>query len=293
MHKLPLGLITEDVLSKLIRTPTSIKGELEVRRQQREVCVFQQDTEEERSKTVAATTAHWRDTKQFEILEGWRGELYPVYGPGNQLLYSVERTASALLGIVTYGAHLMAYVKDPNASYGMKVWVPRRSYGKHTYPGMLDNTVAGGMSTGELPLECIIREAQEEASLPEDVVRKNITSHGTVTYIYMRSKHATGEVGLIQPEVQYVYELELPADVVPKPNDDEVDSFNLFTIEEVQERMAKGEFKPNTTLLMLDFFIRNGIVTPENEENFDEIVARLHRPLNFAGPHRTIPENSN
>jgi 8-oxo-dGTP pyrophosphatase MutT (NUDIX family) len=289
VYKLPLGFMTEDVLKKLIKTPTSVKGELEVRRGQREVCVFQEDTEEERSKRAAATAAYWRENKEFRVLEGWRDELYPVYGPHDQLLYSVERTAAALFGIVTYGAHMMAYVKDPEASHGIKLWVPRRSYGKHTYAGMLDNTVAGGMATGEDPLECIIREAEEEASLPDEVVRKNVTAHGTVTYIYMRNELATGEVGLIQPEVQYVFDLELPIDIIPKPNDSEVECFYLWTVEEVQRNMAMGAFKPNTTLLMLDFFIRHGILTPENEKDFDEIKIRLHRPLDFPGPHGARP----
>ncbi|KFY60604.1 hypothetical protein V497_03490 [Pseudogymnoascus sp. VKM F-4516 (FW-969)] len=288
VNKLPIGLMTENVLNKLVKTPVAVKGELEVRRDLREVCVFQEKTEKERSEWVASTTAYWRDNKEFEILEGWRNELFPVYGPNNELLYSVERCAAALLGVVTYGTHMMAYVKSPESSYGIKLWVPRRARNKQTYGGMLDNTVAGGMATGEDPFECIIREASEEASLPDKLVRENATAHGAVTYIYLRSKLATGEVGLVQPEVQYVFDLELPADVVLKPNDSEVECFYLWTVEEVQEHMRRGEFKPNCALLMLDFFIRHGILTPENEADFDEIKSRLHRPLNFPGPHTAL-----
>lgn len=288
-HKEPLGLMREHVLDKLIKTPTAIKGELEVRRTAREVLIFHQPTEEERSTKAAATTAYWRENKTFRVLEGWRDELYPVYGPLNHLLYSVERTAAALFGIVTYGSHLTAYVKDHTASHGIKLWIPRRSKSKGTYAGMLDNTVAGGMATGEEPLECIIREAEEEASLPDEVVRKNITAHGNITYIYMRNEQATGEVGLIQPEVECVYDLELPAGVVPKPNDSEVECFYLWTVEEVQEHLAKGEFKPNCALVLLDFFIRHGILTRDNEKDFDEINRRIHRPLDFPGPHGTRP----
>lgn len=289
VNKVPLGLMTDNVLKKLIKTPIAVKGELEVRRNQREVCVFQQKTEEERSEMAGITTAYWRENKEFKVLEGWRNELYPVYGPGDLLLYSIERTAAALLGVVTYGAHMTAYVKSPESSHGIKLWVPRRASGKHTYAGMLDNTVAGGMATGEDPFECIIREAEEEASLPDELVRKNATAHGNITYIYLRSELTTGEVGLVQPEVQYVYDLELPTDVIPKPNDSEVQCFYLWTVEEVQDRMARGEFKPNCNLLLLDFFIRHGIVTPENEKDFDEIKSRLHRPLDFPGPHGARP----
>ena len=90
----------------------------------------------------------------------------------------------------------------------------------------------------------------------------------------------------IQPECQYVYDLEIPRGVIPKPNDSEVQEFYLLTVEEVQEHMANGEFKPNCALLVLDFFIRHGILTAENESNFEEIQRRLHRNLDFPGPHR-------
>jgi len=132
----------------------------------------------------------------------------------------------------------------------------------------------------------LVRESSEEASLPRDLVRTSATSHGMVTYIYIRTANATGEVGLIQPECQYIYDLELSPDMIPKPNDSEVQEFYLWDVEEVQEHMAKGEFKPNCALVMLDFFIRHGILTPENERDYDEIKNRIHRKLELPGPHR-------
>lgn len=284
-HHIPLGLIQQETLTKLIKTPTSVKGEMEIRRSAREVLIFNQATEEQRSAKVAATTKYWRENKMFRILEGWREELYPVYGPGNKLLYSVERTSAALFGIPSYGCHMTAYVKDSSATHGIKFWIPRRSRTKMTWAGRLDNTVAGGMATGEVPLECIIREAAEEASLPDGVVRPNIKAAGTVTYIYFRNEESTGELGLLEPEVEYVFDLELPADVVPKPCDSEVECFYLLTVEEVKEAMANGEFKPNCAVVLLDFFIRHGILKKEDEPDFNEIKRRMHRPLPFPGPH--------
>lgn len=151
---------------------------------------------------------------------------------------------------------------------------------------MLDNTVAGGIATGEEPFESLVREAEEEASLPEAVVRARVTYHRAVNYIYIRESRAGGESGMVQPECQHIYDLELPTDVLPKPNDSEVEEFYLWTVEQVQEHMAKGEFKPNCALVVLDFFIRRGILTKENEENYEEIKSRLHRELEFPGPHK-------
>jgi 8-oxo-dGTP pyrophosphatase MutT (NUDIX family) len=214
----------------------------------------------------------------FGVLRGWRNELYPIYGPGRELLASMERSATTLFGIITYGAHMTAYVKDEQ---GMRIWVPRRAHTKQTFPGMLDNTVGGGIVTGEEPFECLVREATEEASLPEDLVRANAKSCGCVTYFYVRDARAGGETGLLQPECEYVYDLQLDSDVILKPCDAEVEDFYLWTTDEVKVALSKGEFKPTCAIVLLDFFIRHGIITPENEKDYLEIVARIHRRHEF------------
>jgi 8-oxo-dGTP pyrophosphatase MutT (NUDIX family) len=237
---------------------------------------------EHRSKAVEQTVVAMRKTSYFEVLNKWRGELYPVYGAGGELLFSIERSASPLFGVVTYGVHLTGYVKstDENDHSQYKIWVPRRARAKQTYGGMLDNMVAGGIASGEQPFECLIRECEEEASLSEEMVRKGAKAAGTVTYFYIRDERAGGETRLLQPECQYVYDLELPEDIIPKPNDDEVEEFNLWSIQEVKDALARAEFKPNCALVMLDFFVRHGILTYE-DPGYTEIIARLHRRLEF------------
>ena len=247
--------------------------------------------EESRSQIVAATTKAMRATDHFSILRGWRDELYPVYGPGGELLFSLERAASALFGIVTYGVHMTAYTysksgageggaEEDGEKKEMQIWVPRRAASKQTYGGMLDNTVAGGISTGESAFESLVREAQEEASLPEAIVRKDAKAVGTVTYFHIRDHRAGGEIKLLQPECQYVYDLELKEDVVPKPGDDEVAVFELKTIDEVKQALKDGEFKPNCAMVLLDFFVRHGVLTAD-EPGYIEMVSRLHRRLEF------------
>lgn len=232
----------------------------------------------ERSAIVETTLLALRKTGHFKVLDKWRNELYAVYGRDKELLFNVERSATPLFGVVTYGVHLTAYVKKEG---DMKIWIPRRAKTKQTYGGMLDNAVAGGISSGESAFESLVRECAEEASLAEDFVRSTVKTCGCITYFYVRDEQAGGETKLLQPEVEYVYDLELPEDVIPKPGDDEVEEFYLWTVDEVQEHLAKGEFKPNCAAVMIDFFIRHGILTPENEKNFIEIVARLHRRFEF------------
>jgi len=220
-----------------------------------------------------------RNNNIFEVLNGWRDELYPIHGHNaSEDTISMERAASPLFGINTYGVHMTVYV---NTHEGMWVWVPRRAKDKQTYGGMLDNSVAGGLSTGEHPLDCIVREAAEEATLSEQMVRANAKACGTVSYWHISDPRAGGESGLLQPESQHIYDMEVGPEMIPKPGDNEVEAFHLLTIDEVKTALAEGQFKPNCALVLLDFFVRHGILTAENENDYVEIVSRLHRRLPF------------
>ena len=55
---------------------------------------------------------------------------------------------------------------------------------KDSWPGKLDNSVAGGVPSGMTPLESMIKECMEEASLPEDLVAPLIKPTGAVSYCY-------------------------------------------------------------------------------------------------------------
>ncbi|KAI8961374.1 NUDIX hydrolase domain-like protein [Daldinia sp. FL1419] len=288
----PLGYMLDSVVKKLLDTPEEIRGPVTVDEANRTVRAFELPTEAERTALVARLMQYWRENHTFDILRGWRNELWPVYGSNDEVLYSVERSGTGLLGIMRYGVHMTAYIKDETASYGMKILVAQRAANKSTYPNMLDNSVAGGLMTGEDPFECIIREADEEADLPESLMRERARFTGMVTYIYITDERAGGEAGQIYPETQWVYDIELPADFAPTPKDGEVADFYIWTVEEVQEKLAQRKFKPNCALILADFFIRHKILTPENEPDYDELVRRLHRKLPFPGPHQVGPSTS-
>ncbi|KUL91089.1 hypothetical protein ZTR_00718 [Talaromyces verruculosus] len=215
----------------------------------------------------------------FEVLKGWRAEMYPIYAPGGEFLMEMERCASPLFGIITYGVHMTGYVEDEKE--GLKLWVARRSKTKPTFPNMLDNTAAGGMSTGEHPYGCAIREAAEEASIPANVFEERARPVGVLTYFYVRDARAGGETGLLQPEIEYIYDIRLDAKHAVNPCDSEVEDFRLWTVDEVRQSLKEGEWKPNCALVIIDFLIRHSILTPENEPDYLEIVARMHRRLPF------------
>ncbi|KAF8607140.1 hypothetical protein BDV93DRAFT_520039 [Ceratobasidium sp. AG-I] len=243
------------------------------------------DTPEARSKALTEVCLYWRESGMFaESIGGkqWRNELYTVYthpfknvGVNGDIAFSLERSACELFGLVTYGVHMTMYTPD------YKIWVPRRSKTKQTWPGFLDNSVAGGIPYGMTPFESMIKECEEEASLSEEVSRKSLRVVGVTSYFYRNTK------GNLQPEVEYVYDMLCPSGddpaYVPKPLDGEVESFELMDWEAVVEKMRAGEFKRNSALVLLDFLIRHGKVTPENEPNYIEIMTRMHGRFGFEG----------
>ncbi|KAI5813277.1 NUDIX hydrolase domain-like protein [Pyronema omphalodes] len=241
------------------------------------------DTVEERSSNIKKTLEHWREMKTFEVCsgKGWRNELYPVYCPNGELFLEMERSAACLFGVVQYGVHMTVYVPGATTE-DMRIWTPTRHATKSTYPGMLDNTVAGGISSGMTAWDTLVKEGHEEAYLEEDVIKEKAKCVGTVSYFYERDANAGGESGLLQPEVQYVYDMAVGEnEIVPKPNDMEVDNFVLMPLAEVKKNLEQGRFKPNCALVLIDFFVRHNIITPENEADYIEICSRLHRALEF------------
>lgn len=212
------------------------------------------------------------DQDLFETINGQHSEHFAILGAKYPV--RVERFAACLFGIVHRGAHMTAYTKTANS---LKIWVPTRSLSLKISPGALDTTVAGGVRAGESPFDCIVHEAAEEASLPEALVREQAVPCGAITYMSQRSDGL--RAGLPVPAVLYTYDLLLDSDTIPSPNDDEVHEFSLYTIDQVKEAMFRNKFKPNSALVMIDFFVRHGILTAADDAEYLEIVGRLHRKL--------------
>lgn len=169
---------------------------------------------------------------------------------------------------------------------GLKFWIARRSAAKSTYPSMLDQAVAGGVARGEMPFECIVREAGEEAGLSPKRVRDNAVATGTVSWFNISDEKAGGEVGLMNPGVLYTYDLEVPGTEVDfEAVEGDISKFSLMGLHDVLTALRQGQFKPSCAMVMLDFLIRHGLVTAENEPDYGEIISRLHRRL----PFRTDP----
>lgn len=217
-----------------------------------------------------------RELNTFPALGKKRDEQWPIVGA--KFHVTIERSATSLFGIIGRGSHMTAFTRS---SSGIKFWIPQRNLNKSNYPGMFDNTVAGAVEAGEDPFNCLVREASEEAAMPEDFVRKNARPGGTVTWFNVSSSKKGGGAGLMNPGILFVYDFEVSEDVVFKPVDDDIHAFHLMDLEEVRAALASQRFKPECAAVLIDFFVRHGYITAENEPDYVELVSRLHRRLPF------------
>lgn len=202
-----------------------------------------------------------------KVIKGRRDEYYPLSMSFTvEPLARIERAAIPAFGIRAYGVHMNGFVRRAD---GIHMWIGRRARDKHTYPGMLDNTVAGGQPMGIGLLENLIKECKEEAAIPEALARRAVAV-GAITYCM------EAEDGL-KPDVQFCYDLELPADFTPRNTDGEIAEFMLWPIARVAEIVRDTqEFKFNCNLVIIDFLVRHGLIAPEHPDYLD-IVQGLRR----------------
>ncbi len=216
---------------------------------------------------TAAVEGVLKGLQGARIMSPWRNEPYAVtIAAGGPALFAIERAAVPLFGIRAYGVHLNGYVRKNGAIF---LWIGRRSRTKQTYPGMLDNAVAGGLPHGLTARECLIKECAEEAGIPESLAEQALPV-GAITYT------GTMPEGL-RRDVLYCYDLELPADFRPVCHDGELEAFTLMPVEEVAAIVRDTEqFKFNCNLVIIDFLVRRGLIGPD-EPDYLAIVRGLHQ----------------
>ena len=226
------------------------------------------DEVESRSAAVADVLVklHERGT-----IPGWRGELYPVnrrFGEAPLLL--MERAATPLFGVQTYGINVNGLVRDGDA---WKVWVARRAVTKHVDPGMLDLVVGGGQPHGISLAENLLKECAEEACIGPTLAERA----KPVSITTMVIEAAEG----LRVGVQFNFDLELPADFQPRNDDGEVAEFHLWSMERLEQNLRTAdEFMFDAALAKLDLLVRFGCVGPDDADYLD-LVAQLRRPTPY------------
>ncbi len=201
----------------------------------------------------AALAEAVEDLADRKIIPRPRGEFYAVAPTFMAVpLAQLDRGVVPSLGVRAYGVHVNGYVKRPNGAIDM--WIGRRAPTQKLCPDMYDNMVAGGLPIGLGPFDNVIKEAQEEADVPEALARKSRLVAS------VRYTMETDE-GLRQ-DTMFCYDLELPPDFTPVNTDGEVAAFHLMPAEEVKAIVRDTfDFKFNCNLVVMDFLIRHGLLT--------------------------------
>jgi isopentenyldiphosphate isomerase len=224
------------------------------------------DAADKRSKAVDAAL---RQLAAEGHVRGWREEIYPVRPlAGGPVLMAMERAAVPHLGVRAHGVHLNGFVRRAD---GIHMWIARRAQDKPTYPGMLDNMVAGGQPLGLGYRENLIKECAEEAAVPRALAERAVAV-GAISYAYVDL-----DEGGLRPDIQVCFDLELPPDFTPSNADGEIAEFMLWPIQEVARIVSDTrQFKFNCNLCIIDFLVRHGLIEPEHPD-YQAICRGLRR----------------
>jgi 8-oxo-dGTP pyrophosphatase MutT (NUDIX family) len=182
----------------------------------------------------------------------WRGEAFDVRArlPDGPVLARIDRGALPAFGIAAVGVHVNGLAAGPD---GPLLWVARRAANKSLDPGKLDHIVAGGVPAGLTPAETLVKEAAEEAAIPPALAR---TARRVARIDYAMERPE----GLRRDTV-LAYDLDLPSGFRPHAADGEVESFALWPLVRVLETVRRTDaFKFNVTLVLIDLFLRRGLV---------------------------------
>ena len=203
------------------------------------------------------------------LIPKWRNEFFavaPRWGVAPH--FRLDRGAVPFFGTRSYGVHLNGLRRDDGR---LMLWVGRRAADKKVAPNQLDNIVAGGIPWELSVAETLVKEAQEEADIPALLAGRAMPV-GAISY------RMETELGM-RHDVLFLYDLEIPADFTPRNTDGEIASFMLMPAAEVLERVRAGdEFKFNVNLVIIDFALRHGLVTPR-EPDYLDLVTGLRQPL--------------
>ncbi len=216
-----------------------------------------------RSRAFARITPALVDTGLFQKP---RGELYAVKNHwSDDSAFSIDRAHVPNFGLRAYGVHLNGVVYTPK---GPRLWIGTRADHLQVAPGQLDNMVAGGQPADLSLMDNLVKECDEEAHLKPRLVR-TAQPVGAISYSFESPQG-------LRVDTLFCYDLSMPSTVAPKASE-EISRFELMRLSAVLKLIRDTDrFKFNVNLVILDFAIRHGVITAENEPDFERIVAGLH-----------------
>jgi len=174
--------------------------------------------------------------------------------------------AAVLLGIKAYGVHCNGFVRRESDGK-IDLWVATRSSTKSQFPSMLDHLCAGGQPQGISPTDNMVKELAEEANVPPQLAR-TVVPTGAVSYETLYN-------GALKRDVLFTFDLCLPESFTPENTDGEIASFERVDAHRVLDIVSSTQdYKPNCSLVLLDFFFRHGFLSP-NDSGYLQLFASL------------------
>lgn len=219
----------------------------------------------------SAAVAELAETLSTEgVLPPLRRERYPVLRSwGETPLLEMDRALAPAFGFRDFGVHVNGLRWVDGA---LHLWTARRATDKATMPGKLDQMVGGGQPAGLSLADNLVKECAEEAGLPESLARQ-ARPVGAVSFF---GEWSGCNLDGLHDGVIFCFDLEMPEDVEPRNTDGEVESFALRPAEEVLRLLRETEeFVYDVALVNLDALIRHGMLTPEREPDYLEILSGL------------------
>jgi hypothetical protein len=195
-----------------------------------------------------------------------RGELYAVRNCwSDDPVFRIDRAFNPGFGLRAFGVHVNGVVQRSFQPY---LWIGKRAPDSVVEPDKLDNMVAGGQPADLGLMQNLIKECDEEAHIPRRLAR-TAQPTGVLSYSFECPEG-------LRVDTLFCYDLAVPVRFRPQPSE-EIAQYDLMPLSKVL-RLVKDtdSFKFNVNLVILDFAIRHGVITPENEPDFERIVSGLH-----------------
>jgi 8-oxo-dGTP pyrophosphatase MutT (NUDIX family) len=255
----PVGLVRRDVMRRIESWRDLVAGEADGL-----ALLAEPDDFATRSRTLSALTDRMIESA---LVPRRRGVEFAVAMRfADPPLAAIDRGALVALGVRAYGVHVNGLVRTGS---GIELWIGRRARDKEVAPGQLDNLVAGGQQIGLTPLENVRKEAREEAGIAPELASRAVPA-GALSYTMALPDG-------LRRDTLFVYDLELSESFEPRNDDGEFEGFRRLPLAEVARRVRDtDDFKFNVNLVIIDFLIRHGVLTPD-EPDYLELVQGLHR----------------
>ncbi|CAB9520931.1 Nudix hydrolase [Seminavis robusta] len=209
-----------------------------------------------------------------KVISNLHSDRYPITDPTiaghGEILATVNRNAAPYLGVTSIGVHLLCYVKTNDT---VSLWLAQRAANKSHHALLWDPTVAGGQPASMGLFDNVIKEAGEEAGIPSELVARNAVATGCLSQMTCKPDGTC-----MKQSLYYTWDMQVPNDFVPEAADGEVAQFELCSAEQLEYDVREGtRLRPAMILVVTDFLIRHGIIAPDKEPDYANILAAMHQ----------------